>query len=130
MRLKKDNDMGMRKATLLKLNGVEVGINVTQNALLNVLDKGLQLGIEDTHHQVRAIRSRLAIKKCTLNLRPGRISSHGDKEIPTTIVVIDGQGILKMLLHVMCAPREARRQDESFSQLIHTGISIGSHGIH
>ena len=122
--------MGMRKAAHLKLNGVKVGIDSTQNALLNVLDKGLKLGMEDTHHQVRVIRSRLAIKKCTLNFRLGRIGSHGDKKIPITIVAIDGQSILKMLLHVTCAPKEARRQDESFSQLIHTGISIGSHGIY
>ena len=36
MRLQEDNDVGMRKATLLKLNGVEVGIGITQNTITDV----------------------------------------------------------------------------------------------
>ena len=36
MRLQEDNDMGMRKAMLLKLNGVEEGIDITQYSLPDV----------------------------------------------------------------------------------------------
>ena len=39
MRLEEDNDMCMRKATLLKLNGIEEGIDLAQCSCFDVLDK-------------------------------------------------------------------------------------------
>jgi hypothetical protein len=62
MRFQEDNDMGMRKVTLLKLNGIEEGIGFTQH-LCDILYKGHKLGSEDTHCQVSTIRGRLAIKE-------------------------------------------------------------------
>ena len=55
MRLKEDNDVCMRKAPLLKLNGVEVAINVTKNAIIDVLDKRAKLGMKDTCDEVRTL---------------------------------------------------------------------------
>ena len=106
MRLQEDNDVSMRKATLLKLNGVEVGIDVTQNTITDVLDEGVKLGLKGTHHQVRVIRSMLARKECRLHLRPARVGSHGDEQVSTPIVAVDGQGILTELLHVASAARK------------------------
>jgi hypothetical protein len=96
----------MREAALLELNGVQVGIGSTQNSFIDLLNEGSQLGSEDTHHQVRTVRGRLALKECILDLRPGRVGSHGDEEISTSIVAVDGQGILTELLHVASAARK------------------------
>jgi hypothetical protein len=63
MGLEKDNDVGMREASLLKLSGVEPSIDITQHSINDVLDERVQLGFEGTHHQVRAIRSSLARKE-------------------------------------------------------------------
>ena len=52
--------MSMRKAMLLKLNGVEVGSGVTQDSFFDVLDEGPELGSKHTHRQVRTVRGRLA----------------------------------------------------------------------
>ena len=59
LRLKEDNDVGMRKATLLKLNGVEVGIDVTQHSIFDVSYESIQFDFKDTNHQVRMIRGSL-----------------------------------------------------------------------
>ena len=71
----------MREAALLELNGVQVGIVVTQHSFLDVMDEGVKLGFEYMHHQVRTVRGRLALKECILDLRPGRVGSHGDEEM-------------------------------------------------
>ena len=55
MRLQKDNDVGIRKAPLLKLYGVKMSCNFSQYALLDVLNKGLELCMKHSHHQVRTI---------------------------------------------------------------------------
>jgi hypothetical protein len=129
MRLKKDNNMSMRKATLLELNCVEIGSHITQDTLLNISNKRLKLSMKNANHQVRAIWGSLVIKKCTLNFWPVRIGSHGDEKISSSIIAINGQCILTMLLHIASAARKARRQNESFAQLIPAGINIGSHSI-
>ena len=90
MRLQEDNDVGMRKTTLLKLNGVQVGIGSTQHSFRDVLYKGLELSSEGAHHQVRTVMRTLAMKECRLDLRPSRIGSHCDEKIPPSILAIDG----------------------------------------
>ena len=55
MGLQKDDDVGMRKTPLLKLDGVKVASHVTEYAILEVMDKGPKLCMEDTDDQVRAI---------------------------------------------------------------------------
>ena len=59
MVLQEDNDMGMRKAVLLELNGVKKGIDITQGSICDVLYEGQELEFEDTDDQVRTIRGRL-----------------------------------------------------------------------
>jgi hypothetical protein len=100
MGLQENDDMGMRKPPLLKLNGVEIASHITQSTILDVLDKGAKLCMEHPHHQVGVIRWSLAMKQVIFNLRPLGIGSHGDKEIATTKVPVDGQSILTMLLQV------------------------------
>jgi hypothetical protein len=109
LRLKKDNDVGMRKTSLLKLNSIEVSSPSTQYIIFDILDKRLKLGMEHSNHQVRAISAVLTWKECRCDLRPVRIGSHGDKEVPTPIVSIDGQSILQVLLHVASAASEGGR---------------------
>jgi hypothetical protein len=79
--LQKDNDVHLRKATLLKLNGVEVGIGGNQLSIIDVFNEGLQLGSEDVLHQLSMVRGSLALKECFLDLRPGRVGSHGDEKV-------------------------------------------------
>src|ERR1700761_7487038 len=121
--------MGMREAMLLKLNGVEEGIDFTQHSISDVLYERHELGPEDTHCQVRTIRGMLAWKEVGLNLRPSRIGCHGDKKVSSTIITVDGQGILTELLHVASAASERGGQYESCTQLIPVSVSIGSHCI-
>ena len=130
MRLQEDNDVGMRKATLLKINGVKVGIHITQHPFRDLPYEGLEFGPEGMHCQVRAIIGSLAMKEGRLDLRPCRVGSHGDEEILTTIVVIDGQGILQELLHMASVARKGGRENEPCAQLIPVSISICSHCIH
>ena len=82
--------MGMREATLLKLNGVEEDIDFTQHSISDVLYERHELGPEDTHCQVRTIRGILAWKDVGLNLRPSRIGCHGDKKVSSTIIMHNG----------------------------------------
>jgi len=109
LRLKEDNNVGMRKTPLLKLNGIEVSCPSTQFIISDILDKRLKLGMEHSNYQVRAISTLLTWKECRLDLRPLRIGSHGDKEVPTPIVSVDGQSILQVLLHVASAASEGGR---------------------
>jgi hypothetical protein len=60
LRLEEDNDVGMWKATLLKLNGVKKGSHISQYTSLDVRYESAELEIEDANHQVRTIRGRLA----------------------------------------------------------------------
>ena len=48
MRLEEDNDMSMRKAPLLELNGVKKACTVTKNAILDISNERVQLGMENT----------------------------------------------------------------------------------
>ena len=107
MRLKEDNDVGMRKTMLLKLNSIEEGSHISQYTSFDIRYERIKLEVENANHQVRAIRGRLASKKGLLNLRPGRIGCHSDKEVPSSKEAIDGQGILTVLLHIACAPRKS-----------------------
>jgi hypothetical protein len=61
MRLQEDNDVGMREATLLKLNGVQKCIDITKGSICDVLYEGQELEFEDADDQVRTIRSRLTL---------------------------------------------------------------------
>jgi hypothetical protein len=73
MRLKEDNDVSMRKASLLELNGVKKACNFPKNTILNVMNERVKLGMEDTCNQVRTLSSCLIRKQLILNFRPGRI---------------------------------------------------------
>jgi len=121
--------MCMRQAPLLKLDGVEVGRPRPQDALLDVLDEGLKLGIEHMNNQVRAICRCLTMKKCRGDLRPVRIGSHSDEKVASSIMPVNCQGILQVLLHVVSAASEGRGKDKPFAQLIPVSISIGSDSI-
>jgi hypothetical protein len=79
LRLQENNDVGMRKAPLPKLYGIEVGIDSTKYTHSDILHQALNLGFEDPNHQVRAIGSLLAMKEFRLNLRLLSIGSHGDE---------------------------------------------------
>jgi hypothetical protein len=59
--------MGIKKIFLLKLNGIKIASNNTQNAILKIFDKGFKLGMKDLYHKVRTIRSSLAFQKGILN---------------------------------------------------------------
>jgi hypothetical protein len=89
MRLKKKNNMGMRKTSLLKLNGIKIASNDIQNAILKIFDKGLKLGMKDPYYQVRMIRSNLTFQKGILNFWPGRIDSHGNKQVFSSKVTVN-----------------------------------------
>ena len=47
MGLQKNDDVCMRKPPLLKLNGIEVASHVTESTILDLLDKGVKLCMED-----------------------------------------------------------------------------------
>src|ERR1700751_706579 len=119
----------MRERALLKLDDIKECNNVTQNAILQVTDKGFEFGMEDTDDQIRAIRRYLAREKLSGYLRPGRIGSHSDKEITTSIIAVNGQCILTELLHVASASRKAGSQNHPSTQLCQVGISISSNRI-
>ena len=106
MGLQEDDDVCMWKPPLLKLNGVKEAIDSTKDAIFDLLDEGLKLGMKDTHHHIRAIRSNLARQESMQDVRPLGICSHGHKEISPSKVWVDGQGILAKLLHVSGAPRK------------------------
>jgi len=129
IRMKKDDDMGMRKTTLLKLNHVEISKDLSQNTILNVMNERLKLGMKSANHQVRAITGSLAREEVVFDLRLGRIGSHGDEKVPSTKVVIDGQCILTVLLHVASAARKARRQNKPLAQIVPVSISISCYCI-
>ena len=96
----------MHKAPLLELNGVEVAINVTKNAIIDVLDKRAKLGMKDMYDEVRTLMSFLNVKEGLCDFWPSRIGSHSNKKVTTTKIPVDGQGILTELLHVTCATRK------------------------
>ena len=50
MGFEKDNDVSMRKAPLLKLNGVKVAIDIPKHTILNVTNEGKKLGMKDTYN--------------------------------------------------------------------------------
>jgi hypothetical protein len=106
MGLQEDDDVCMWKPPLLKLNGVKEAIDSTKDTILNLLDEGVKLCMEDTHNHIRAIRSSLARQESMEDVRPLGICSHGHKEITTSKVAIDGQGILAVLLHISGASRK------------------------
>jgi hypothetical protein len=56
VRLKENNDMGMWKTSLLKLNDVEMTCPSTQCIISDILDKRLKFGMKHSNCQVRAIR--------------------------------------------------------------------------
>jgi hypothetical protein len=116
--------MGMRKATLLKLYDIEIGRYFPQHTLGNILKQGLQLGLKHLHHQVRAIKCLLLIHESKSDLRPCWIDSHSDKEITISKIVVDGQCILRVLLHIACTASKGRGKNKAFAKLIRVHISI------
>jgi hypothetical protein len=102
--VKKYDAMHMGETTLLELDDKHISEGLSKNSILYVLDELLLLCIEGTDDQIRAIGCSLTWEKLVLNLWPCRVCSHGEKEICTLEEAIDGQGILKKLLHLTCAP--------------------------
>ena len=64
-----------------------------------------------------------------LNLWPGRIRSHGKKEIVSLAVTVDGQCVLKKLLHVSCASCKRRRKDDPSTKGVWVYIKVCSDSI-
>jgi hypothetical protein len=106
MRFEEDNNVSVRKAPLLKLNGVKEARNVTKHTVLNVTNEGVEFGMKDTCDYIRTCSSCLIVKQSVLDLRPCRIGSHGDEKVTSSKVPVDGQGILAKLLHVARTARE------------------------
>jgi len=48
MRLEKNNNVSIRKASLLELNGVKKACTVTKKAILDIFNEGVKLGMKDT----------------------------------------------------------------------------------
>src|SRR6266849_3095716 len=124
MRLKEDDDVSMWKAPLLKLDGVKEACNVTKDAIFNISDERVKLGMKDTCRQIGSISRCLIVKQLILDFRPIRICSHGDEKVSSTKMSIDGQGILTELLHITCATRKGRRKNGSPAQVVEIGVHI------
>jgi hypothetical protein len=127
--IKKDNAVHVRKATLLKLYGEEVSHGLSKYASLNVLYEILMLCIKCMDDHIWAICCCLTWLKGILNLWPGRICGHGKKEIASLAVTVDGQCILKKLLHVTCAFCKRRRKDDPLTEGLCVYIKVCSHCI-
>ena len=106
MWFEEDNNVGIRKAPLLELNGVKEARNIIKDTILNVMNKRVKLSMKDTCDQVRMFSCCLIVKQSILDLWPGRVGSHCDEKVSSSKIPVDGQGILKQLLHVMCSTRE------------------------
>jgi hypothetical protein len=81
MWFKEDNDVSMRKAPLLELNGVKKACTFTKHAIFDVFDKREKLGMEDMCDEIRTLSSCLIMKQGILDLWPSRIGSHGDEKV-------------------------------------------------
>ena len=79
----------MRKAPLLKFNGVKEASNVTKNARSNVFDKRAKLGMKDMYDEVRMLISFLVVKEGICDFWLSRIGSHGDKKVSFTKMPVD-----------------------------------------
>jgi hypothetical protein len=102
MWFKEDNDMSMRKAPLLELNGIKEACRSTKHAIFNVFNEGEKLGIEDTCDKIRTLSSCLVVKQSILNLWPSRIGSHGDEKVSSSKIPVNGQGILTVVAYNVC----------------------------
>ena len=101
--VEKDDAVHVREATFLKLYGEQISYSLSKNASLDVLYHLCLLCIECPDNHIRAICCSLTWLKGILNLWPGKICGHGKKEITSPAMTVDGQCILKKLLHVTCA---------------------------
>ena len=104
---KGEKQMDVRKTTLLEFDGIEVCDSFAKDAsFCNVLQQLLLLEIEDTCDQIWTIRSLLARSELSSDFWPIGICCHGKEKIATSKVTIDGQSILKQLLHLTCTAFE------------------------
>lgn len=124
MRLEEDNDVSMWKAPLLELNGVKEACNVTKDAIFDISNEGVKLGMEDTCDQIRTLSSCLIVEQFVLDFRPISVGSHGDEKVASSKMPVDGQGILTELLHEACAASKGRRKNGSSAQVMEIDVHI------
>jgi hypothetical protein len=127
--VKKYNAVHMRETTFLKLDDKHISEGLSKNSILYVLDELLLLCIEGMDDQIRAISCSLTWEKLVLDFWPGWICSHGEKEICTLEVAIDGQSVLKKLLHVACAACKRWWQNNPLTERLKMGIDVCSHSV-
>ena len=103
--------MSMRKATHLKLNGIDPPSYFAKElSLYNDTKELLKVDLKDPSNKIRAIVSLLAKVKLTLNLRPVRVAGKSDKEVWFALIADNTHGILVALSHISSASLKCRRK--------------------
>jgi hypothetical protein len=107
-RLQEDEEVYVRQATLLELNGVDTSSDFTKQTTSDIMQQSLLLLVEDTGNNVRTICSSLTcsiliLQEGSLDLRPIWVCSHGDEEVRFGAITTDCHGVLEELIHVACA---------------------------
>ena len=95
-RIKKDDDVRVRKTPFLKLVGIDYSNTFPKNTIFDVFDESISFGMEDMVNQIWTILWPFAWQKCILDLLPIRICSHSDEKICTLEVTIDGSAPLPL----------------------------------
>jgi hypothetical protein len=97
----------MRKATLLKLNHVDLRNNFAHEALgTDVFDELIEMKLEDAGNEVRPIFRFLTWKEILCHLSPPSICSDSDEEGWSAKEAIDCHCVLEELAHVVVGPRK------------------------
>src|SRR5277367_1355748 len=99
LRIKEDQQVHVRKTSLLKLDGEHTPLCLSKNPLLvvDVLQQGFTFQIEYAGHYVRMIRSSLPFRKSSQDLWPFWVGCHGNEEVGITRDSGQGHGVLVVL---------------------------------
>ncbi len=107
-RIQDDQDVSVRKAALLELDGVHVAFHAPQHMLFEeVVLELAQLVFEDAQDNVRAFVRLLTGQQVASNFGPGGVAGDGDKEVWPAEGSHDRRRVLR---HVALASDERRRE--------------------
>ena len=139
--LQEDQEMHVRKTTLLVFNGVDKAVTIT-----NLFKQGLLFAMENPCDQLRPnhssltyvcmvvrwwpniIRNKQTWKQILSDLWPASIGSHGEEKVRFSIFTTNSQRVLKELLHI-ARPTLVSGGKKNTSNLSHVLNTILTHAV-
>jgi hypothetical protein len=119
--------MHMRKPPFLEFNCMYMSMDVTKDfKLVEVMNKGRFVHVEDTGYEIRTIRCILTRKQFVVYLWPSRIGCESDEEVKPMVKLSKSHGILEALIHISRTTNICGRKNDPMTEIVKIDVVVST----